>query len=452
VGPVQQKTNRAVVGAAFPILLICLFLIFSALFEFIPGARNLRPVLVLATIGLLILFTSGQAIKVVATPVGKILLIFTGWFLVCIPLAIWRGGSFEIFIEDWYKTVLMFVLTAGLLSTVPQAKKLFHAIAYAIALTAMLALTKGAYLEGRLTLPGTRYGNSNDLGLTLLVGLTFLAYSFKRGKQRERAVAVVLSLPVLLALVKTGSRAAMLGVVMLFVLGFLGSAKNRLKLMVSTPLILIALAVVVPSNLRQRYFTWFKSTDPTEMTGEEKRAYLEATGSSEARIRLLKDSLIITFQHPLFGVGPGNYMVEQNNLAIARGELGLWHVPHNTYTEVSSEMGIPGLILYVIFLYQTFKLVTSIARSQEQGEVWPDLRALAESLRSALVVLMTIAFFDSFAYVPEVPIIAGLAVGLAFIAQERRSADGAPTAVARAGNRARVLISNRYLGPRGQMT
>jgi len=49
---------------------------------------------------------------------------------------------------------------------------------------------------------------------------------------------------------------------------------------------------------------------------------------------------------------------------------------------------------------------------------------LALSLRAAIVVLATVAFFDSFPYVPDVPIMAGLAVALGYIAQKQRAADG----------------------------
>lgn len=425
----RQRTTQHTVAAAFPILLASLFLIFSALFEVIPGIRETRPQLILGTIGLLILFTSGQFIRVVTTPVGKSLLIFTVWFLFCIPFAVWRGGSAGLFINKWYKTVLMFILTAGLLSTVRQAKKLFHAIGYAVAVTAVLALAEHTYEFGRLTLPNSRYANSNDLAVSLLVGLTFLLYSFRRGTRRERTIAVVLSVPVLVALAKTGSRAALLGVAMLYIFGFLqASAKNRMKMVASVPLLFIAFALVLSSGVRQRYFTLFTSSSLKQMTAEERREYVAATGSAEARLKLLKDSLIITFQHPLLGVGPGNFVVEQNNLAIARGERGMWHVTHNTYTQVSSEMGIPGLILYLIFLRQTLKVLTSIIRSEESGEVWPDLRALALSLRSGLVVLATVALFDSFPYMPDVPIIAGLAVALGYIAEGQRSTDMAARA------------------------
>jgi O-antigen ligase len=428
VSRVQQKPTQRAVAAAFPVLLISLFLIYSAILEVGPGASFLRPQLVLGVIGLCVLFATGQALRVVMTPVGKSLMLFAGWFMLCIPLAIWRGGSFNVFITVWYKSLLMFVLTAGLLTSVSQSKKLFHAIGYAVGLLAILAILKHTYDLGRLMLPNTRYANSNDLGLTLLVGLTFLGYSFTTGTRRERTIAGVLSLPVLLALAKTGSRAAMLGVGMLCVYGFLqASKKNRVRIAIGAPLIILALAVVLPSSLRDRYLTLFKSGAPSsqqsQMTEEQNKEYIAATGSAEARLILLKDSIIITLHHPLFGVGPGNFVVEQNNLALARGEIGMWHLPHNTYTQISSEMGIPGLILYIAFLYQIFKGLSSIIRSREHGSTWADLRGMATMLRAAFVVLATVAFFDSFPYNADVPIMAGLAAALGVIAKNLRTAE-----------------------------
>jgi hypothetical protein len=174
VSSFQQKARERAVAAAFPVLICSLFLVFSALFEVVPGIWRARPQLILGAIGLFVLFTTGEAMRVVMAPIGKSLLIFTAWFVICIPFAIWRGGSFGVLIGLWYKSVLMFVLTAGLLSTLPHAKKLFRTIGYAVALMAMLALARHTYSMGRLTLPYTRFANSNDLAVTLLVGLTFL--------------------------------------------------------------------------------------------------------------------------------------------------------------------------------------------------------------------------------------------------------------------------------------
>jgi O-antigen ligase len=147
-----------------------------------------------------------------------------------------------------------------------------------------------------------------------------------------------------------------------------------------------------------------------------------ATGSAEERWGLLKDGIYLTLRHPLFGVGPGDFQVAQADLAVARGESrGAWRVTHNSYTQISSEMGIPGLVIYLVFLYRCFESLNSIARSRYPGKDWQDLRALAMSLRASFVVVLTIAFFDSYAYDTNIPILAGLACALSLIAQRQRA-------------------------------
>ncbi len=143
---------------------------------------------------------------------------------------------------------------------------------------------------------------------------------------------------------------------------------------------------------------------------------------------LLKDSLRLTAMHPLLGVGPGNFPVAQDVLAQARGEKSAWHVTHNTYTEVSSEMGLPGLAIYLTFLYQTFKVLKSIIRTKSPSPEWVELRMLALTVRTALFVFLVIAFFSSLEFNTDVPILAGLALALGFMAQKQRAIDRAASA------------------------
>jgi len=386
--------------------------------------RPIRPLLVLGSVGLIALALTGRFIKVAMSPIGKILLLFTLWFILCIPLAIWRGGSFNMFAEYWLKSFLAYVLTAGLISTVAQERKIFHTIAYAVATLACLALGFHYILhyisvDGRLSLPGSRYANANEMGWTLLIGLVFQGFLYLRGGTARKATAVVLMIPVFIAIAKTGSRGAVLGAGMLFLFVFFqASAGVRARLIVAVPILLVVLVLVVPSELRNRYTTLFKAE--ASMTA----AQVDAFNSSEARLELLKDSILVTIKHPLFGVGPGNFMVAQSDLATARGEpYGLWRVTHNTYTELSSELGIPGLLIYLAFLFQCWRTLTTIVRRKHVSK---DVRVMAQTLRAAFLVVVTVAFFDSYGYDANIPILAGLVTALSFIAQAQRASKNAP--------------------------
>ena len=183
----QQRRPDSLLSAVFPILVVFLFAVYTGFIEFTPGLREIRPLLVIGGLGLIAVGVTGRIGMVLSSPIGKAITAFTIWFIICIPLAIWRGGSIVVFKDYWSKSFLAFVLMAGLISTAAESKKIFHTIAYGVGFLAILALAMHSYtVDGRLGLPGGRYENSNDLAWTLLVGLIFLAYLYMQSNGSGR--------------------------------------------------------------------------------------------------------------------------------------------------------------------------------------------------------------------------------------------------------------------------
>jgi len=107
--------------------------------------------------------------------------------------------------------------------------------------------------------------------------------------------------------------------------------------------------------------------DTFNLNGEDSGAL----GSAQARKFLFLRSIEVTEEHPLFGVGPGNFELVS----------GDWHVAHNSFTQISSEGGILALILYVLILVSAFRNIRTAKRfAQRQREVLPLARALRASL------------------------------------------------------------------------
>ena len=425
---IYQQPNALLKGS-FPLLLLFLFLVFSAFMEVIPFFGKIRPQLILATLGLLAIFGTGQFMKVLRSRAGICIAFFTVWFVACVPFGAWPGGSFHVFMEQWYKAALIFVLTAGLLTTLPQANRTFRAIAYAGGILGLLTLLKNNRTsDGRLVLDNTRYANANDLAWTLLVCLTFVGFLFVRGTRAQKAIAVLMVPPMLLTISRTGSRAGALGAALLFLLAVIQSKRTtRIRLLAASPIIFLTIVFLLPRDTLVRYSTFFGNYDPYNLSSIEKLR-MGTIESTEARKQLLIDSLTITAKHPFLGVGPGNFEVAQNEMAQARGDRSLWHVTHNTYTQLSSEMGLPGLAIYLATLYFVFKTLNSIIRNRTKSSTWDNLRALALSLRAAFIIFLPIAFFDSLAYNADVPILAGLTTALGFMAQKQRAIDRAEAA------------------------
>jgi O-antigen ligase len=108
-------------------------------------------------------------------------------------------------------------------------------------------------------------------------------------------------------------------------------------------------------------------------------------------------------------------------LATGRGEAyGLWHVTHNTYTQISSEMGLLGLFIYVAFLVQCWRVLTAVIRKKG---VSADLRFMAHTLRATLLVIVTVATFASLAYNVDIPILGGLITALSFVTRDQLARD-----------------------------
>ena len=102
----------------------------------------------------------------------------------------------------------------------------------------------------------------------------------------------------------------------------------------------------------------------------------EASTSAEQRKELFYQSLRVTAQHPLFGVGPGNFRIVS----------GVWRVAHNSYMQVSAEGGIPAFLLYLLIFYRGLANLRNLRRfSKPDSEIDFFSMGLEASLAAYLV-------------------------------------------------------------------
>ena len=253
------RQPNLLLNGVFPVLAFFMFSIYSAFMEVLPFVGKLRPQLILAVIGLLAVFGTGQFLKVLNNRIGICMAIFTVWFIACIPFGAWPGGSVTVFLEQWYKVLLIFFMAAGILTTLPQAHRLYSVIAYATAVLGVLTLLKNDRSpDGRLVLDNTRFGNPNDLAWGLLVGLTFVGFLFLRGNRVQKVIALLTVPPILITISRTGSRAGAMGAVLLFFLiVFQSKPSTRIRVLAVSPIILLAILMLMPRSMRMRYTTFF---------------------------------------------------------------------------------------------------------------------------------------------------------------------------------------------------
>jgi hypothetical protein len=206
----------------------------------------------------------------------------------------------------------------------------------------------------------------------------------------------------------------------------------------------------MPGSLKDRYATIFsddESIGDDQQSAQDAVVLGEAIGSSRARKALLLRSLKVTMEFPISGCGIGQFGNYTAGLDHEEGRHAGWQGTHNTYTQVSSEAGIPALIVFLVLVVSCFRsLGACYKRAARIQAAWArDIANMAYALRTSLWGYAVCATFSYVAYDPTLPVIAGLTVGVVGAAQwelaraEREMAERGEASVVVSGRQPRKI-------------
>ena len=111
--------------------------------------------------------------------------------------------------------------------------------------------------------------------------------------------------------------------------------------------------------------------------------------------------------HPMLGAGFG-----MNAIALNEERGAFWKAVHNVYLQVAVELGLPGLLLFVLLLIGTIRSVRVVRHGAAGDPALRDLSHLAEGLYISLLAFTVEALFHPVAYQFYFYFIAGLVVAL----------------------------------------
>jgi O-antigen ligase len=369
--------------------------------------------------GLLIMtFARGGFGFALGSSVTKFFGIFTIWCVICLPLSVWRAASWE-YTRSAIEGLLIYLIIVQTVRTREDWRKISTAYAYAVTFLAIYSFFRGHIVEGRMALGTGTFGDPNDFALLLLEGLPFLALKAAQASQAKKLLYWGCMLPVLMAFTKTGSRAGLLALaIMVIVTFFLSSGAQRIAICVLVVVGLGCSAVFLPGYLKARYLTIFSpASGPADAFTQSR---LESDiASSEERRELLEQGITITFQHPLFGVGPGCFPWVALNQRRERGWAGPALVSHNTYTQISSETGLPGFILYFGTLILCLKY-TFVSYKRGQNSSDKDLANYTRAYLTTVTVFAVGSFFLSMGYSTFVAVLVSLGASLHNVTEKSR--------------------------------
>lgn len=376
----------------------------------VAGNSYKIPVVLLALVAVSLLATR-RVFAFWKTPAGKVLPIFVLWVLVTWLLAPHAGK--ERLMQKIFEGAVLFA-AAGLLTRAADFEKMFRTLAVGGLVVAGLGLVWSKQSYGRLELRSGPDADPNYYAMSLLAMMPIIWTVVARRPLRVRLLGLLAMALPLVMLIRTGSRASVVAIgAVLVVLFFLSSLTSRIVIAGVAAVAFVILVAFVPNALRSRL-----GGAQTERSGADK-------DSASARGTLLETGVALTLDNPIFGVGPGNFaetvVEEGRSQGVEWAALG----PHNTYTQISSETGIPGILLFFLLLGFSLQNVILVLRQSAPKGATPDaeLYQLARGLLLSLASTGAFIFFLGEAYNSVIYFWLGLAAGLRLLLPETEAED-----------------------------
>jgi len=346
----------------------------------------------------------------------QIVLFLTLWYLLGIPFAVWKSGSLQMFSQIWLKTLLAFFLLSQTLVSLKRIRFLVWAVILSeFSVTAMtLADRQHANWRGE-RLFGFNQGilGWNYFGIAVAMTIPYLAVLFLSRRSFVRAALVFGACSSLMwMLVLTGSRSGLiivtLSIILTFVLILRHSSRGRITSFVVAAILLITLTQA-PQVLWTRLETLWTSSDVAA-----NQIAASAEESTQDRTALLQRAVRYTLEHPLLGLGLGNFIVTSGTEV---GRASAWHVTHNTFTEVSSEAGIPALCLFAGLLVVAIRNMRRLGNSVPADPRLLELPLMARATLASVVCFAFGGLFANLAYDYYIFYAIAIAVGLQRVAR-----------------------------------
>ena len=401
----RWKTSRGH-GLTFIALFLFSIVLYFRPYEMIPSLASFTSMAYFFGILTLAIYVPSQFMaegNLTARPREiNLILLFGLAAILSMPMAVSPSEAYTEFTELLLKALIIFIVFVNVTRT-EMRLRLMMWLAFAVSLYlsfwAVSDYSNGIFREGSAYYNNQRiggairglFGNSNDLALHLVTMVPLaIGFAFASKNFLKRLVYVGLGALFVAAVVVTFSRGGFLGlfIAVLVLLRKIGR-KNKV---LSTGALVVAMVTVLsmaPATYFDRIGTIFSSAS-------------DHTGSSSQRTEILKRSIRVTLRYPLFGVGVGNFHHKSVH------EL----VTHNAYTQVSSEMGIPALVIYLMLMIFPLRRLRQIeAETQDR----PDKRRFhywSIGIQASLIAYMVSSFFGAVAYQWYVYFIVGYAVAL----------------------------------------
>ncbi len=307
-----------------------------------------------------------------------------GLGLLFYPISIEPADTWKEITDLYLKVVLIFGLLIGTLDSRARIYWMMRVTVLTgtwIAVDSIFKYQAGVVSQLSQRIEGTvggMFSNPNDLATVfgMLMPLAVVLLAVSRGPARilYGSCVFVFALATLITFSRGGflSLVAVIGVML-----WKFRKRHRAIPYVAGAMLAGTLFFSVPGGLGERLWTIVRPNS-------------DSTGSAQERANILKRGLLIVARHPLTGIGLGTFHIQSLNERRA----------HNSYLEIAAELGLLGLLAYLLLLFNPLKALWRIeaetvgARDRRDFENY----VLSVGLQATLVAYYANSFFASIQY------------------------------------------------------
>jgi len=409
VDPRSVQSSEQKIGAtqrvAFAGLYLFTLLLYVRPNELFPDALGTFPISRIVAVVAVVAYIAGklggcERLTIVPTEL-KLLSFIALLGVLFAPLAAAPGDSIEMLMDMFIKVIIIFILMINVITTQDRLRMMMNLVVICGTIFALLAIK--SYLVGDFTIVqkkdvgvvglritgavGGFFGNPNDLAtsLNLLLPLAVTLALTNRGL--KRVLYFVAGGILVGGVIVTFSRGGFLGLAAMgALLLWKAGRQNRAITALAFAAMFTVFLFAMPVGYAGRITSMFN-------VGED------PTGSSQARHDLLDRAASIAAHHPIIGIGMGNFHIYSIHEQVA----------HNSYLEIASELGLAGLLAYVLLIFTPLRSLRRIeleTTNQDQDPFNKDPNALRKreihyfsiALQGVLVAYVVCSFFGSIQY------------------------------------------------------
>jgi probable O-glycosylation ligase (exosortase A-associated) len=423
---------------AFAGIYLFTLLMYSRPHEIMPGLFGWLPLPKIVAISSILIYIAakiraGEAL-IVWTLELKMLALLWALGLLFAPVSASPGDSFNVLFDPLIKILIVFAMQITLIDTRPRFRAMIGIMVFCQALYSLNSIRiflTGGYsgtgtFQTRISGWGSSLGNPNDVAcvLALMTPLSVICALSQRGWKRWLYFACAGVTAV--AIMFTFSRAGFLALIASCGLIIWKATRgHRVKMLPLVAGLAVILIVAAPGDYMARLSTILNPRSDTTNSAQERQEHM--LRAAELAIR-----------RPIVGVGMGNFHI------YAIHEMRA----HNSYLEIAAELGIIGLIAFLVIVFAPLRSLRRIERETAAGGPRPDpgKHMVSVCLQASFVAFIIYGFFGSVQYDSYLYTLVAFAVALRRIhAAEIYSAAGAGCGAESPGSN--VLV----LQPRGSL-